>query len=79
MMIKNGSKGSVVNQTLVTCMLGQQELEGRRAPRLPNGKTLPSFEPFDPNPRASGYVTDRFSSGVRPQDFFFMQWQEKKD
>ena len=71
MMVKSGSKGSVVNQTLVTCMLGQQELEGRRAPRLPNGKTLPSFEPFDPNPRSSGYVTDRFSTGIRPQEFFF--------
>ena len=71
MMVKSGSKGSVVNQTLVTCMLGQQELEGRRAPRLPNGKTLPSFEPFDPNPRSSGYITDRFSTGIRPQEFFF--------
>lgn len=27
--------------------------------------------PFDPNPRASGYVSDRFISGLRPQDFFF--------
>ena len=71
MMVKSGSKGSVVNHTLVTCMLGQQELEGRRAPRLPNGKTLPSFEAFDPNPRSSGYVTDRFSTGIRPQEFFF--------
>ena len=71
MMVKSGSKGSVVNQTLVTCMLGQQELEGRRAPRLPNGKTLPSFEPFDPNPRSSGYISDRFSTGIRPQEFFF--------
>ena len=71
MMVKSGSKGSVVNHTLVTCMLGQQELEGRRAPRLPNGKTLPSFEAFDPNPRSSGYITDRFSTGIRPQEFFF--------
>ena len=71
MMVKSGSKGSVVNHTLVTCMLGQQELEGRRAPRLPNGKTLPSFESFDPNPRSSGYITDRFSTGIRPQEFFF--------
>ena len=27
--------------------------------------------PYDPNPRASGYVSDRFISGLRPQDFFF--------
>ena len=53
MMVKIGSKGSVVNHTLVTGMLGQQELKGRRAPRLPNGKTLPSFEPFYANPKSS--------------------------
>lgn len=40
-------------------------------PRMQNGKTLPCFVPFDPNPRASGYVSDRFISGLRPQDFFF--------
>ena len=71
MMVKGGSKGSVVNHTLVTCMLGQQELEGRRAPRMASGKTLPSFSAFDPNPRSSGYITDRFSTGIRPQEFFF--------
>ena len=38
---------------------------------MPSGKTLPSFAPFDPNPRASGYVSDRFSTGIRPQEFFF--------
>ena len=27
--------------------------------------------PYDPNPRASGYVSDRFITGLRPQDFFF--------
>ena len=40
-------------------------------PRMQNGKTLPCFMPFDPNPRASGYVSDRFITGLRPQDFFF--------
>lgn len=38
---------------------------------MQNGKTLPCYLPHDPNPRSSGYVTDRFISGLRPQDFFF--------
>lgn len=38
---------------------------------MQNGKTLPCYMPYDPNPRASGYVSDRFISGLRPQDFFF--------
>merc|ERR1712032_1083079 len=40
-------------------------------PRMASGRTLPSFEPFDPNPRSGGYISDRFSTGIRPQEFFF--------
>ena len=38
---------------------------------MQNGKTLPSYLAYDPNPRANGYVSDRFITGLRPQDFFF--------
>lgn len=69
--ILTGAKGSNVNQHQVSSLLGQQELEGRRVPVLPSGKTLPSFIPYDPNPRSWGYITDRFLSGVRCQDFYF--------
>ena len=40
-------------------------------PKMQNGKTLPCYLEYDPNPRSSGYVSDRFISGLRPQDFFF--------
>lgn len=46
-------------------------MEGKWVPWMPNGKTLPSFIPYDPNPRTSGYVSDWFVSGLRPQDFYF--------
>ena len=52
-------------------MLGQQELEGKRVPLMPSGKTLPCFLPYDPNPRSGGYISDRFLTGLRPQDFYF--------
>jgi DNA-directed RNA polymerase I subunit RPA1 len=71
MMVLSGAKGTMVNQFQCSSMLGQQELEGRRVPRMASGKTLPSFEPFDPNPRAGGFVSDNFTTGVRPQEFFF--------
>lgn len=35
------------------------------------GKTLPSFTAYDPNPRASGFISDRFLSGLREQEFYF--------
>jgi DNA-directed RNA polymerase I subunit RPA1 len=70
-MVLTGAKGGLVNQTQISALLGQQELEGRRVPKMQNGKTLPSYLAYDPNPRANGYVSDRFITGLRPQDFFF--------
>lgn len=70
-MTMTGAKGSIVNQSQVTCALGQQALEGRRVPRLSSGRTLPSFAPYDPNPRADGFVLDRFLTGIRPQEYYF--------
>ena len=70
-MVLTGAKGGKVNRSQIVCLLGQQALEGKRVPRMPNGKTLPCFAAFDPNPRSSGFISDRFISGLRPQDFFF--------
>ena len=70
-MCTTGAKGSIVNQSQVSCALGQQALEGRRVPRLSSGRTLPSFAPYDVNPRADGFVMDRFLTGIRPQEYYF--------
>ena len=70
-MVTTGAKGSMVNQSQVSCQLGQQALEGRRVPRMSSGRTLPSFAPYDPNPRADGFIADRFLTGVRPQEYYF--------
>ncbi|KAF4318105.1 hypothetical protein BBO99_00001037 [Phytophthora kernoviae] len=70
LMVLTGAKGSMVNHSQISCGLGQQALEGRRVPILCSGRSLPSFEPFDPAPRAGGYVTDRFLTGLRPQEYY---------
>ena len=70
LMVLTGAKGSMVNHTQISCGLGQQALEGRRVPILVSGRSLPSFEPFDPSPRAGGYITDRFLTGLRPQEYY---------
>ncbi|MCJ1461770.1 hypothetical protein MMC07_000369 [Pseudocyphellaria aurata] len=70
-MTGSGAKGTAVNANLISCNLGQQVLEGRRVPVMVSGKTLPSFKPFETNVRAGGYITDRFLTGVRPQEYFF--------
>ncbi|KAK6355408.1 hypothetical protein TWF696_004510 [Orbilia brochopaga] len=70
-MTVSGAKGSDVNASQISCLLGQQVLEGRRVPVMISGKTLPSFSPFDPGLRAGGYVTGRFLTGIRPQEYYF--------
>jgi DNA-directed RNA polymerase I subunit RPA1 len=54
LMTVTGAKGSVVNFSQISCLLGQQELEGRRTPRMASGKTLPCFRSFDAGARAGG-------------------------
>lgn len=71
MMIQAGAKGGSVNAIQISCLLGQIELEGRRIPLMMSGRTLPSFTPYDVQPRAGGFVTGRFLTGIRPQEFFF--------
>lgn len=70
-MIGTGAKGSIVNFSQISALLGQQELEGRRVPVMTSGKTLPSFAAYDVGARAGGYIMDRFLTGIRPPEYFF--------
>jgi DNA-directed RNA polymerase I subunit RPA1 len=67
MIVQSGAKGSNVNATQISCLLGQQALEGRRVPVMVSGKTLPSFQAFEASLRAGGMISDRFLTGLRPQ------------
>ena len=71
MMTVSGAKGSNVNVSQISCLLGQQELEGRRVPTMVSGKTLPSFRAYDSSARSGGFITGRFYSGIRPQEYYF--------
>eukprot|EP00828_Plagiopyla_frontata_P028757 TRINITY_DN3715_c0_g1_i4.p1 TRINITY_DN3715_c0_g1~~TRINITY_DN3715_c0_g1_i4.p1 ORF type:complete len:703 (-),score=76.33 TRINITY_DN3715_c0_g1_i4:996-3104(-) len=70
-MVQSGAKGSLVNHNQVSLLLGQQELEGKRVPIMPSGRSLPSFPQGEIGARAGGFVGDRFLTGLRPQEFFF--------
>ena len=71
LMTTTGAKGSQVNAAQISGLLGSQELEGRRVPLMASGKSLPCFEAYSPAARAGGYVTDRFLTGIRPQEYYF--------
>lgn len=71
MMTVTGAKGSPVNVSQISCLLGAQALEGRRVPVMISGKTLPSFKPFDTSMRSGGFIEGRFLTGIRPQEYYF--------
>ena len=71
LMVNSGAKGSTVNTTQISCLLGQIELEGKRPPIMISGKSLPSFKAYDTQPRAGGFIDGRFMTGIQPQEFFF--------
>ncbi|CAD6271366.1 unnamed protein product [Miscanthus lutarioriparius] len=71
LMTTTGAKGGPVNMNQISSLLGQQELEGKRVPRMVSGKTLPCFPPWDISSRAGGFISDRFLTGLRPQEYYF--------
>ncbi|XP_060138282.1 DNA-directed RNA polymerase I subunit RPA1 [Zootoca vivipara] len=71
LMVQSGAKGSTVNTMQISCLLGQIELEGRRPPLMPSGKSLPCFQPYDFPPRSGGFVAGRFLTGIKPPEYFF--------
>jgi len=71
-MASSGAKGSVFNTVQMSSALGQQKVNNRRIPTsLPGNRSLPVFEPNDPNPRARGFCYNSFASGLEPSEFFF--------
>ncbi|WBW72626.1 DNA-directed RNA polymerase I complex large subunit Nuc1 [Schizosaccharomyces osmophilus] len=70
-MTVSGAKGSNVNVSQISCLLGQQELEGRRVPVMVSGKSLPSFLPYETSAKAGGFIASRFLTGIAPQEYFF--------
>jgi DNA-directed RNA polymerase II subunit RPB1 len=71
-MAGSGAKGSVFNTVQMSSALGQQKVSNQRiSTNLPGNRSLPVFEPNDPNPRARGFCSNSFSSGMEPSEFFF--------
>lgn len=70
-MTQTGAKGSSVNATQISSLLGQQALEGKRVPVMVSGKTLPAFPAFDPSAAAGGMIFGRFLTGLNPAEYYF--------
>ncbi|KAG0711590.1 DNA-directed RNA polymerase I subunit RPA1 [Chionoecetes opilio] len=72
MMVDTGAKGSKVNMNQMASLFGSVAIDGKRMPVSLTGKSLPSFRAYEVNPRAGGYIPDRFMTGINPQSYFFL-------
>lgn len=70
-MVASGSKGNMVNISQMISCLGQQSVDGKRAPYGFDSRTLPHFSKFDDSPGARGFVENSYISGLTAPELFF--------
>ncbi|CAM1504094.1 Fc.00g016850.m01.CDS01 [Cosmosporella sp. VM-42] len=70
-MASSGSKGSSINISQMTALVGQQSVEGSRIPFGFNYRTLPHFTKDDYSPESRGFVENSYLRGLTPSEFFF--------
>lgn len=70
-MSRSGSKGSNINISQMTALVGQQSVEGKRIPFGFKYRTLPHFTKDDYSPESRGFVENSYLRGLTPQEFFF--------
>lgn len=66
-----GARGSELNITQMTAMLGQQSVRGERLKRGYMNRTLPHFKPGDISPDSRGFVHNSFTRGLTPIEMFY--------
>ncbi|KEZ42345.1 DNA-directed RNA polymerase II subunit rpb1 [Scedosporium apiospermum] len=71
LMASSGSKGSSINISQMTALVGQQIVEGKRIPFGFKYRTLPHFTKDDYSPEARGFVENSYLRGLTPTEFFF--------
>ncbi|KAL9612918.1 MAG: hypothetical protein Q9167_002501 [Letrouitia subvulpina] len=70
-MARSGSKGSTINISQMTALVGQQAVEGKRIPFGFKYRTLPHFTKDDYSPESRGFVENSYLRGLTPTEFFF--------
>jgi len=70
-MISSGARGNMLNITQMSCLVGQQVLNGQRINFGYSGRSLSFFKKEDLSPRSAGFIESSFIKGLRPDEFFF--------
>ncbi|BCU67312.1 DNA-directed RNA polymerase subunit A' [Sulfolobales archaeon HS-7] len=70
-MARTGARGSLLNLTQMSAMLGQQSIRGERLSRGYNGRVLPHYKMNDISPEAKGFIFSSFKRGLNPIEMFY--------
>ena len=70
MMVKSGSKGSLVNILQIMACVGQQNCSGKRMQATLRGRTLPMFTIDDVSARSRGFVKHSYIDGLTPDEYW---------
>jgi len=70
-MTVTGARGDETNIQQVIACIGQPVVRGKRLGRGYNGRTLSHFKRGDIGPFAGGFVTNSFTTGMNPIEYFF--------
>ncbi|KAF1985661.1 beta and beta-prime subunits of DNA dependent RNA-polymerase [Aulographum hederae CBS 113979] len=70
-MSRSGSKGSAINISQMTAVVGQQSVEGKRIPFGFKYRSLPHFTKDDYSAESRGFVENSYLRGLTPSEFFF--------
>jgi len=70
-MANSGAKGNILNLAMMSAVVGQQALRGKRIELGYEDRTLSLFGKNDLSPEARGFITNSFKNGLTPVEFFF--------
>ncbi|ORY35600.1 putative DNA-directed RNA polymerase II largest subunit [Naematelia encephala] len=70
-MVVSGAKGSFINISQMSGVVGQQFVEGKRINFGFKHRTLPHFSKDDYGPESRGFVENSYLRGLTPQEFWF--------
>ncbi len=70
-MTATGARGDETNLQQVLGFIGQSVVRGKRVRRGYENRTLSYFKKGDKGPLAGGFITNSFSSGMNPPEYFF--------
>lgn len=70
-MARSGAKGNLLNLAMMSAVVGQQALRGKRIENGYKHRALALFKKDELTPKAKGFIDKGFKKGLTPEEFFF--------